>query len=287
MTNKKNILITGANGQLGNECKITAGKFPNYNCTFVTKEALSIIDKDAIDELFSLHHFDFCINCAAYTAVDKAESEKENAFEINATGTANLAAICKKYNAVLIHISTDYVFNGENADGYVEEDLTGPLNVYGETKLAGEKLAIAINPSTIVIRTSWVYSSFGKNFVKTMMKLMQEKEQLNVVCDQIGSPTYAADLAEVIFKIINSSNPVPGIYHYSNKGIISWYEFAQAIQEIGNYPCKVNPIPSSDYPVPAKRPGFSILKTNKIESAFAIIIPNWKDSLKKCMALIK
>ena len=287
MTDKKNILITGANGQLGNECKITAGKFPNYNCTFVTKEALSIIDKDAIDELFSLHHFDFCINCAAYTAVDKAESEKENAFEINATGTANLAAICKKYNAVLIHISTDYVFNGENADGYVEEDLTGPLNVYGETKLAGEKLAIAINPSTIVIRTSWVYSSFGKNFVKTMMKLMQEKEQLNVVCDQIGSPTYAADLAEVIFKIINCSNPVPGIYHYSNKGIISWYEFAQAIREIGNYPCKVNPIPSSDYPVPAKRPGFSILKTNKIESAFAIIIPNWKDSLKKCMALIK
>ena len=287
MTDKKNILITGANGQLGNECKITAGKFPNYNCTFVTKEALSIIEKDAIDELFALHHFDFCINCAAYTAVDKAESEKENAFEINATGTANLAAICQKYNAVLIHISTDYVFNGENADGYVEEDLTGPLNVYGETKLAGEKLAIAINPSTIVIRTSWVYSSFGKNFVKTMMKLMQEKEQLNVVSDQIGSPTYAADLAEVIFKIINSSNPVPGIYHYSNKGIISWYEFAQAIQEIGNYPCKVNPIPSSDYPVPAKRPGFSILKTNKIESAFAIIIPNWKDSLKKCMALIK
>ncbi len=288
MNSKLNILITGANGQLGNECRTLAAVRTDANFIFTDIAELSITDEAAINEMFSKNNFDYCINAAAYTAVDAAENDIETSRAINATAVGYLAKACNKYNCKLIHISTDYVFDGENEFGYKEEDATAPINVYGITKLEGEHLAFGNNAQTIVIRTSWVYSFHGKNFVKTMMRLMQEKEEINVVADQIGKPTYAADLADAIFNIIfYSTTFIPGIYNYSNQGVISWFDFATAIKEIGGYGCKVNPIPSSAYPVPAKRPHYSILLTDKIETTYNIHIPHWKDSLEKCMQLLK
>ncbi len=289
MSNIKNILVTGAHGQLGNECRVLANTYPDFHFVFVDREDFSISDKSAVDELFSKHQFDACINCAAYTAVDLAEKEKDAAYQTNAEAVGYLAEACKQHNALFIHISTDYVFDGSNANGYDVDDATGPLNVYGESKLAGELLALEKNSESIVIRTAWVYSSFGNNFVKTMMRLMKERESIGVVDDQIGSPTYAADLSAAIFAIISSEKKIPGgIYHYTNEGVISWYEFALAINEIGGYTtCKVNPIPSSAYPVPARRPQFSILKKDKIKSVLGITIPQWKESLVKCMDLLQ
>jgi len=282
------ILVTGSNGQLGNELRILAAAHTDVKFVFTDVEELSITDVDAIGKIFTTHSFDYCINAAAYTAVDNAESDVDTSRLINATAVGYLAEACNKFNCKFIHISTDYVFNGENKEGYIEDDLTDPINVYGLTKLEGEKLALELNPQTIVIRTSWVYSFFGKNFVKTMMKLMQERTEINVVADQIGKPTYAADLAAAIFIIIFSSTDfIPGIYNYSNQGVISWFDFATAIKEIGGYTCQVNPIPTSAYPVPAKRPNYSILITEKIESTYGIAIPNWRSSLENCMALLK
>ncbi len=284
----KKILVTGANGQLGNECRILAEAIADAEFVFTDVAELSITDSKAVEEIFSKNKFDYCINAAAYTAVDLAETEPELAQLINATAVGYLAEACQKHHCKLIHISTDYVFDGQNENGYHVEDATGPMNVYGQTKLEGEQLALSINSETIVIRTSWVYSYYGKNFVKTMMKLMQERETLNVVSDQIGKPTYAADLAAAIFQIIFSESAfVPGMYHYANQGVISWYEFAQAIKEIGGYACAVHPIPSSAYPVPAKRPHYSILHTDKIEHTFNIVIPHWKASLQNCMSLFQ
>lgn len=288
MNNKLNILVTGANGQLGNECRILAEGQTDANFIFTDVAELSITDEHAIYEIFSKNNFDYCINAAAYTAVDAAENDFETSRAVNATAVGFLAEACNKYNCKLIHISTDYVFDGEKEAGYTEADITSPVNVYGVTKLEGEKLAFENNAQTMVIRTSWVYSFYGKNFVKTMMRLMQEKTEINVVSDQTGKPTYAADLAGAIFKIIfSSSSFIPGIYNYSNQGAISWFDFANAIKEIGNYSCNVNPIPSSAYPVPAKRPQYSILLTDKIETIYNIHIPYWKDSLEKCMQLLK
>ncbi len=288
MTNSKHILITGSNGQLGNECRVLSLNYPQYTYTFVSRDELPIDDFDAVKKIFSCTQFDYCINCAAYTAVDQAEVEQSLAFKMNAEAVENLAGLCKQYSVQFIHISTDYVFDGENALGYNELDATSPLNVYGASKLAGEKAALAINPSSIIIRTSWVYSSFGKNFVKTMMRLMREKEQISVVADQIGRPTYAADLADAIFNIISKHNQIiPGIYHFANEGIISWFEFAQEIKLIRANNCQIMPIKSIEYPVPAKRPHYSILSTNKIESTFGIHMSHWKDSLRRCMQLIQ
>jgi len=284
----KKILVTGANGQLGNECRTLAESIANAEFVFTDVAELSITDSNAVEEIFSKNKFDYCINAAAYTAVDLAETETALAQLINATAVGYLADACHKNNCRLIHISTDYVFDGTNEIGYDVDDATSPINVYGATKLEGEKLALSLNPETIVIRTSWVYSYHGKNFVKTMMKLMQERESLNVVADQIGKPTYAADLASAIFQIIFSEKEfVSGMFHFANQGVISWYDFAVAIKEIGGYNCNVNPIASSEYPVPAKRPNYSILNTNKIEHTFNIEIPYWKDSLQKCMELLR
>jgi dTDP-4-dehydrorhamnose reductase len=284
----KKILVTGANGQLGNECRTLAASITNAEFVFTDVAELSITDSNAVEEIFSKNKFDYCINAAAYTAVDLAETETELAQLINATAVGYLADACRKNNCKLIHISTDYVFDGTNETGYDVDDVTSPINVYGATKLEGEKLALSLNPETIVIRTSWVYSFHGKNFVKTMIKLMQERESLNVVSDQIGKPTYAADLASAIFQIIFSENEfVAGMYHFANQGVISWFDFAMAIKEIGGYNCNVNPIASSEYPTPAKRPSYSILNTNKIEHTFNIEIPYWKDSLQKCMELLR
>jgi dTDP-4-dehydrorhamnose reductase len=235
----------------------------------------------------------YCINCAAYTAVDKAESEKELAFSVNAGAPGILAKVCKKNNTKLVHISTDYVFNGASTVPYKEEYPTDPQSVYGASKLEGERKIIQTNPDSIIIRTSWVYSAFGKNFVKTMLKLMKEKQEISIVNDQIGSPTYAADLAEVIMQIIGKSSihhsplTTHGIYNYSNNGVISWYDFAIAIKELTGSHCKINPIPTSQYPTPAKRPAYSVLDKTKIQQAFGIKLKDWKESLAVCLQRIQ
>jgi dTDP-4-dehydrorhamnose reductase len=282
----KNILVTGANGQLGSELSVLSASFPQYHFLFTTREELSVADEASVKKYFAENNIDCCINCAAYTAVDNAEKERDAAFAANASAAGYLATACKESNALLIHFSTDYVFAGDSDIRYTEEDATAPLNYYGETKLEGEKAALKNNNATIVIRTSWVYSSFGKNFVKTMIRLMTEKESIGVVNDQIGSPTYAADLAAAVMQIVSGENHTPGIYHYSNEGIISWHDFALEIKELIGSKCVVNGIPTSAYPTPAKRSAYSAMDTSKIKSTFGITIPFWKDSLKKCVALL-
>ncbi|MBP9098283.1 MAG: dTDP-4-dehydrorhamnose reductase [Ferruginibacter sp.] len=270
------------------EFRSLADQYPRFRFLFVTKEQLPINDTAAIDHYFSSNNIDYCINCAAYTAVDKAETENETAFEINGYAAGSLAAICKKQHTTFIHFSTDYVFNGEAKVPYKETDETDPVNSYGASKLLGEQEALKNNPATIIIRTSWVYSSFGKNFVKTMLRLMNEKESISVVSDQLGCPTYANDLAAAVMEIISKNDkPMPGIYNYCNNGVISWYEFALAIKDISGSACKVNPINTEQYPTPAKRPAYSVLDTTKITVTFHLNIPYWKDSLEKCIALIK
>ena len=282
----KNILVTGANGQLGSELRALSPSFPQYHFFFAAREELSVADEASVKKYFSENNIYCCINCAAYTAVDNAEKERDVAFAANASAAGYLSAACKESNALLLHFSTDYVFAGDSDAPYTEEDATAPLNYYGETKLQGEKLALQNNDATIVIRTSWVYSSFGKNFVKTMIRLMTEKESIGVVNDQIGSPTYAADLAAAVMKIISGENHTPGIYHYSNEGIISWHDFALEIKELIGSKCIVNGIPTSAYPTPAKRSAYSAMDTSKIKSTFGITIPFWKDSLKKCVEIL-
>jgi dTDP-4-dehydrorhamnose reductase len=286
----KTILITGANGQVGREFRVLAAKYPQYNFLFAGREELAIEDFDAVEKYFADNKINFCVNCAAYTAVDKAETEKDNAFLINATAAGNLAAVCTAYNTQLIHISTDYVFDGSGTQPYRESDTTNPLGVYGQSKLKGEELVLQNNAAAIIIRTSWVYSSFGNNFVKTMLRLMKERESINVVNDQLGCPTYAADLAVVIMEIINKYSTLNieySIFNYCNAGIISWYNFAVAIKELTNSNCIINPIPTSQYPTPAKRPQYSVLDTALIKNVFGVTIPEWKESLKKCLHLMK
>ncbi|HTB99886.1 MAG TPA: dTDP-4-dehydrorhamnose reductase, partial [Ferruginibacter sp.] len=286
------ILVTGANGQVGSEFRVLSKSYSQYNFLFVTKDELPIDDVDAVKKYFDINSIQYCVNCAAYTAVDKAETESEKAFLINADAVGNLAAVCKLHNVQFIHISTDYVFDGTATMPYLESNPVKPLGVYGTSKLKGEQLALEKNPDTIIIRTSWVYSSFGNNFVKTMLRLMKERESISVVNDQQGCPTYAADLANVIMQIINKHRTSDivhqtSIYNYSNSGVINWYQFAVAIKELTNSKCIVNSIPSSQYPTPAKRPQYSVLDTTKIRETFAITIPTWKDSLIKCLALLK
>lgn len=285
----KTILVTGAYGQLSSEMQAIASAYPGYNFLLVTKDDLSIDDADAVKNFFDGNPIDICVNCAAYTAVDKAETDVDEAMAVNATATGTLAAVCKEKNILFIHVSTDYVFDGTATTPYKENHPVSPVNMYGLSKLKGEELALQNNPSTIIIRTSWVYSSFGNNFVKTMLRLMNERESLNVVEDQRGCPTYAADLAAAIMKIIEQPQLAqhnPGIYNYSNEGIINWYQFAVAIKELSGSSCIVNPIPSSAYPTPAKRPQYSVLDTTKIQQTFNVTVPQWKESLKKCMKLL-
>jgi dTDP-4-dehydrorhamnose reductase len=285
----KNILVTGANGQLGKEMQVIAASFPLYDFVFVTKEELSIDDMDAVKKYFNANKINVCVNCAAYTAVDKAETETEKAFQVNAVAVGNLAAVCAAQQALFIHISTDYVFDGTATTPYKEDHPVHPVNAYGASKLNGEELALQHNPDAIIIRTSWVYSSFGNNFVKTMLRLMGERESINVVDDQVGCPTYAADLAAAIIKIVDQSSAGEinsGIYNFSNKGVINWYQFATAIKELSGSNCIVNPIPASLYPTPAKRPNYSVLDTTKIQQIFNVVIPDWKDSLAKCLKLL-
>ncbi len=286
---QKTILVTGSGGQLGMEIWKLSDHFPSYKFLFTTKEELPIDNFKFVKNFFEQQQIHHCINCAAYTAVDKAESDKEKAFVINADAAGNLASICKAHQAQFIHISTDYVFDGTSSIPYKEEDAISPINMYGASKLRGEELVLNNNPAAVIIRTSWVYSSFGNNFVKTMLRLLGEKESINVVSDQYGSPTYAADLAEAIMTIIekeNAEHSPSGIFNYCNKGVISWYEFANAIKDYIQSNCSVNPIPASAYPTPAKRPQYSVLDTTKIKATYGVAIPNWKDSLQKCLAFL-
>ncbi len=277
------IIVTGANGQLGLTIKDISEQYPDYRFRFFSKEELPVDQVATVQDIFRELKPSFCINCAAYTAVDLAETNRETAFRINAEAAGHLAAACKSTDTRFIHISTDYVFDGNTNKPYKENDSIDPVNLYGASKAGGEQLALTNNPDSIIIRTSWVYSRHGKNFVKTMLHLMGSRDEIKVVADQTGAPTYAGDLAAAIMKIITQGADKPGIYHYSNKGSTTWYEFASAIREIAGKQCRIQPIPSSDYPTPARRPAFSLLDTGKIESTYGITIPGWRDSLEKCM----
>jgi len=281
-----NILVTGANGQLGSEIRVLSKNYP-YNFFFTDKEELDITDKERIKIFTDENKIDLIINCAAYTAVDKAESEKELADLINHKAVEDLAEISKQKDIPLIHISTDYVFDGKNYKPYTEEDKTNPQGVYGLTKLKGEEAFKNSNAKGIIIRTSWVYSSFGHNFVKTMLKL-KSRGELGVVFDQVGTPTYARDLAKTILEIVDKyyeklNNFKAEIFHFSNEGVCSWYDFAKSIFEIKDIDIKINPIETKDYPTPAKRPHYSVLNKNKIKKEFNIKIPYWRNSLKQCL----
>ena len=285
--NKQKVIVTGSNGQLGKELKKIASSFSLVDFIFLSREDLPIHHFEMVRTYFKTYQPQYLINCAAYTAVDRAEQEKDLAFQVNAEAVGVLAAICKENHTKFIHISTDYVFDGTATAPYKEDSLTNPQSVYGASKLEGEKQALQFNPAAIIIRTSWVYSEYGKNFVKTMLKLLSEKDEISVVNDQVGSPTYAADLAEAIMQIISAPLWQAGIYNYSNEGIISWYDFAVAIKELIGSTCRINPIPTSQYPTAAKRPAYSVLDKSKIKQAFKIELKDWKQSLASCIANLK
>lgn len=282
----KNILVTGAGGQLGRELFDLAARYPDFQFLFAERKELPIQNKEAVKEYFENNSIQFCINCAAYTAVDKAEEETEKAMLINATAVGRLAKVCKEYGATFIHISTDYVYDGTKKEPLREDNEVAPLNSYGRSKLAGDQLALENNPDSIIIRTSWVYSSYGHNFLKTMMRLLVEKEEISVVADQIGSPTYAADLAEVIMTFtdaISGGKNFSGIYNYANYGITTWFQFAQLIKDRVGSNCTIHPVTSSQYPTKAIRPLYSVLDTEKIKNDLGINIPFWKNSVDRCI----
>ncbi|MBF0596858.1 dTDP-4-dehydrorhamnose reductase [Faecalibacter rhinopitheci] len=277
----KKILVTGANGQLGQAIHEISTNYKELEFVFVSRNELDITNQELVKNYFENNVFDAVVNCAAYTAVDLAESDIANARLINATATQYLAEITANKNIPFIHISTDYVFDGTISTPRLEADPTNPIGVYGQTKLEGEYLALSINPQTIIIRTAWVYSKYGKNFVKTMLWLFKEKEEIGVIDDQIGSPTNAVDLADAIAQMLSKDNLVYGIYNYSNEGKCSWFEFASKIKALTNSSIIINPIPTTSYPTPAKRPAYSLLDKSKIKETYQIEIPNWEESLSK------
>lgn len=278
------IIVTGKNGQLGFELKQLAASLENkYHFIFTDRELLDLSNPSSIEPFFEQFQPNYFINCAAYTAVDKAETEKEMALTINATAVGEIAKCCEKQHCKLITISTDYVFDGKGTSPYKTDTPTDPVNYYGYSKSVGEELAQKNNPSSIIIRTSWVYSEHGNNFVKTMLRLMKDKPDLKIVNDQIGCPTYAADLAKAIISILEEDqrgNQHQDIYHYSNTGIISWFDFAVAIKKLANHPTVLYPITTAEFPTPAKRPAYSVMDTSKIAKDFGIGLSHWEDSLK-------
>jgi len=283
LNKKTRILVTGANGQLGSEIKVLAPNYPHFEFIFTDIEDFPLDQTEVINTNFKLIQPEIVINCAAYTAVDKAEQDTVVADAINHLAIGTLASLCKESRAKLVHISTDYVFDGTSPIAYKEDDQPNPKSVYGVTKLAGEIACLKNCPESIIIRTAWVYSEFGNNFVKTMLRLMSERESLGIVNDQVGSPTYAADLAQVILTILNTDQWESGIYHYSNAGEISWYDFAQDIKEIGNKTCEIKGIPASSYPTPAERPAYSLLDKSKIKEVYGIEAIDYKKSLRVMM----
>jgi dTDP-4-dehydrorhamnose reductase len=285
------IVVTGKNGQLGSELQLLTPSFDaQYEFLFADRAVLDLSSNDSIDKFCAEHKPAVVINCAAYTAVDKAETDRDAAFQINAVAVGKLAAYCKAIGALFITVSTDYVFDGNGTSPYLPSDTTDPINYYGASKAEGEKLAVTNNSESIIIRTSWVYSRFGNNFVKTMIRLMGERPSLNVVGDQIGAPTYAADLAVAIMHMVAqkaAGNAHSGIYHYSNSGAISWYDFAVAIGELIQSNCAVAKIGSEAFPTPAKRPHYSLMDCSSIIQDFGVDQPDWKESLAVCIPLIQ
>ena len=287
-----NILVTGANGQLGSEIRDLATNFIELNLVFKDLPDLDICNFLELEKFVIKNKVEAIINCAAYTAVDKAEEDSAIAQKVNAEGVLNLVKALKKTDGKLIHISTDYVFNGECFVPYKETDPVSPIGVYGDTKREGELSVIDSDIDGIVIRTSWLYSSYGNNFVKTMLRLGKDRDELGVIFDQVGTPTYAKDLALTCLRVLSNSKgnkiSLKGkLYHFSNEGVASWYDFAKAIMQIGNVNCNVKPIETKDYPTPAKRPHFSVLNKSKVKNDFGIEIPYWKDSLEECLLKLK
>jgi dTDP-4-dehydrorhamnose reductase len=286
------ILVTGSNGQLGSELHELSPNHPEWEFLFTDVDTLDITNEHAVEVYLKNNRPAFIVNCAAYTAVDKAETDTNAAHQLNAIAPGILAKLSKKYSSGFIHISTDYVFDGLTYKPYSEIDAVNPAGVYGKTKLAGERLIRSANPNAIIIRTAWLYSAYGSNFVKTMFRLGKERDVLNVVYDQVGTPTYAADLAKAVIAIAGSfitkpADAVPGIYHFSNEGVASWYDFAKSIFEIAGIECQVMPVLSKEYPTPAKRPHYSVLNKSKIKATFNINMHYWKDSLKVCINKIQ
>lgn len=281
----KRILVTGKNGQLGQSLQKIAAVYPQFDFVFVGREELDFSSSASIEKFFaSAGNFTAIINAAAYTAVDKAESEPELANQVNHLAVAQLASIAKQQNALLLHVSTDYVFDGQSYRPYLETDATAPQNQYGSSKLKGEQAMLASGCTGAIVRTSWVYSEFGNNFVKTMLRLGRERDSLNVIFDQIGSPTYAVDLARALLALLaNDADFGVDVYHYSNEGVCSWYDFAKAIFEFANISCEVSPIETKGYPTPASRPHYSLLNKAKIKLQPGLVVPYWRDSLQKCL----
>jgi dTDP-4-dehydrorhamnose reductase len=280
---KYRVAVTGSNGQLGRELARIADQHPDFLFTFLSREEFPLDDRAKMEKWLEQNPVDIFIHAGAYTSVDKAESEKEKALLVNATASGLIASHLSKTGSKLIYISTDYVFDGTSSIALKEQAPTNPINWYGSTKLEGERLVLMNNKNSLVIRTSWVFSSFGNNFVKTMIRLMKERPVVRVVNDQIGSPTYAGDLAESIMSILESQHFSPGIWHYCNKGQASWYIFAEEIRKLSQIVCEVLPISTSEFPTPAKRPAFSLMDNSKIEKAYGLNIPEWKTSLALCI----
>lgn len=284
----KNLLITGANGQLGNEMRNLLAGSKLFNSFFADIDTLDITDARAVYHFIESNNIDIIVNCAAYTAVDRAEDDMVACAKLNVEAVGNIAGAARNYGTRVLHISTDYVFDGYNYRPYTEEDDTNPKTTYGTTKRDGEKLLMKTAPDSIIIRTAWLYSPYGRNFVKTMIALGREKDALSVVCDQIGTPTCAADLAAAIFAVVSADEWKPGIYHFSDEGACSWYDFAKAIHRLaGIDTCKVTPVKSKDYPTRAIRPFYSVLDKSKIKQTYGIEIPQWEESLEKCITAIK
>lgn len=281
-----NILVTGANGQLGNEMRVVAGGQTALVYHFTDVAELDICDEQAVERFVVEGAIDCIVNCAAYTNVNKAEEDAVLCDRLNHLAPANLARVAARHRIGLVHVSTDYVFNGEHHVPYREDDATCPNSVYGTTKLAGEEAIRTIHPEAVIIRTAWLYSSFGNNFVKTMLRLGKEREELGVVFDQIGTPTYARDLARAIQHIVGSGI-VPGIYHYSNEGVCSWYDFTKAIFDLaGITTCCLKPLHTDEYPTPAARPHYSVLDKTKIKQTYGVKVPHWIDSLRECIKMM-
>jgi dTDP-4-dehydrorhamnose reductase len=278
-----NVLVTGGYGQLAKSIKDVAPISPKLNIVFKGSDTLDITDLEALKTAFQENKFDYCINCAAYTSVDKAEEDTDAAYKVNEIGVKHLAKICSEYNVVLIHISTDFVFDGNASKPYNEAYETNPLSIYGLSKLKGEIVIQETCSQHFIIRTSWLYSEYNHNFLKTMLRLANTRDEIKVVSDQIGTPTYAKDLAQTLLEIINKNNNAFGLYHFSNEGVASWYDFAVAIFEETKATTKVLPIKTKDYPTPATRPNFSVLDKTKIKASLDITIPHWRKSLRKAI----
>ena len=281
------ILITGSHGQLGNEVQQAAKHFPAFKFIYTDVEDLDICDKVALNAFVKANAVNVIVNCAAYTAVDKAEDDVDLCYKINAEAVRNIGEVANQNGLKVIHVSTDYVFDGTNYVPYSEDQAVSPNTVYGKSKLAGEQALMETCNQSVILRTAWLYSSFGNNFVKTMIRLGKEKDFIPVIFDQIGSPTYAADLADTILKILSHETFVPGLYHFSDEGVCSWYDFTKTIHRIAGITCDVRPIETKDYPARTPRPHYSVLNKAKIKSIYGIIIPHWEESLERCIGLLK